>query len=109
MDVVEWFNYATFDIIGDLGWGSSFDCLKSQKISGWIQVVLHFKAVVIAASFKYFPPLDSILEAITPKEALKDINMVVDTARQRVQNVSPKRPTGQICLATYRKVQKGWR
>lgn len=27
-DVVEWFNYATFDIFSDLGWGQSFHGLE---------------------------------------------------------------------------------
>ena len=84
VDIIEWFNYATFGVIGDLGWGSLFDCLENQRLNGWIQVVLHFKAIVIAVSFKYFPPLDSILDPITPKAALADIYHVVDTAKDKV-------------------------
>lgn len=27
--LAEWINFTTFDIMGDLGWGASFDCLRT--------------------------------------------------------------------------------
>ena len=84
INVIDWFTYTVFDIIGDLGWGSSFECLENQKLNDWIEVVLYFKALVFVISFKYFPPLDSILDAITPKAALADIHQAVETAKDRV-------------------------
>jgi len=30
VDMVQWFNFTTFDIIGDLGFGESFDCLENS-------------------------------------------------------------------------------
>lgn len=32
VDIVAWLNYTTFDIIGDLTFGESFDCLKTSKL-----------------------------------------------------------------------------
>lgn len=37
----EWFNYTTFDVIGDLGFGSSFDCLRHSDYHPWVHVITH--------------------------------------------------------------------
>lgn len=66
VDVVEWFNWTTFDIMGDLTYSSPFDCLKegqyhewvSQIFLGikgfpWMQAALHYN---IASLRKYLTP-----------------------------------------------------
>lgn len=39
VDMTAWFNYTTFDIIGDLGFGESFDCLQTSRYHPWIEAV----------------------------------------------------------------------
>ncbi|RYO92945.1 hypothetical protein DL766_010411 [Monosporascus sp. MC13-8B] len=39
LNMREWFNWATFDIIGDLALGSSFGCLEESKYHAWVGVV----------------------------------------------------------------------
>jgi cytochrome P450 len=34
-----WFNYATFDIMGDLAFGESFGCLDSGRMHSWVELV----------------------------------------------------------------------
>jgi len=36
VDIVEWINFCTFDIISDLGWGASFKCLEKQEYHPWV-------------------------------------------------------------------------
>lgn len=76
VDVLKWFNYTTFDIIGDFIWGSAFGCLDQGVSHPWIEVIAQFKVALIAGSFKFYPPLDSILTAITPKSAMADLWMI---------------------------------
>ena len=40
MNVVDWFNYMTFDIIGELVFGESFGALAKGTSSFWIAVIL---------------------------------------------------------------------
>ena len=40
MNVVDWFNYLTFDIIGELVFGESFGALEKGTSSFWIAVIL---------------------------------------------------------------------
>ena len=67
VDVLQWFNYTTFDIIGDLVWGSSFGCLEKVRSHPWIEVIAQFKTALIAAATKFYPPLHRLLIMATPK------------------------------------------
>jgi cytochrome P450 len=37
-DMVEWLNFCTFDVSGDLSFGESFDCLKNGKAHPWVKM-----------------------------------------------------------------------
>lgn len=39
VDLVAYFNFATFDIIGDLAFGAPFDCLASEQYHGWVKAI----------------------------------------------------------------------
>lgn len=86
-------NYTFFDIIGKYVWGSSFDCLEAARGHPWIQVIAQFKFALIAGSFKYYPPLDKILTAITPKSAMADLWMIWRTTEERISQ-RLKKPAG---------------
>jgi hypothetical protein len=36
VNIVRWFNFTTFDIIGDLCFGESFDALRTEEYNYWI-------------------------------------------------------------------------
>ena len=84
VDLLQWLNYTFFDIIGDFVWGSSFDCLGETQEHPWIQVIAQFKFALIAGAFKYYPPFDSILTAITPKSAMADLWMIWKTTEEKI-------------------------
>jgi hypothetical protein len=46
-DTVRWFNYITFDVIGDLSFGESFGCLAEGQYHSWIPII--FDAVKAGA------------------------------------------------------------
>jgi hypothetical protein len=37
----EWLTWTTFDVIGDLGFGSSFQCLETSNYHPWIKLITH--------------------------------------------------------------------
>jgi cytochrome P450 len=39
VNMVAWLNYATFDIIGNLGFGSDFGCLKKGEYHPWVKAI----------------------------------------------------------------------
>ncbi len=85
VDVLEWFNYTTFDIIGDVLWGSSFDCLEKVRYHPWIEVIAQFKKVLIVAATKFYYPLDKILMAITPMSAMADLMQIWNTTEEKIR------------------------
>ena len=84
VDVLKWFNYTTFDIIGDLVWGSSFGCLEAVKYHPWIQVIVQFKTALVVGATKYYSPLDTILTMITPKSAMADLMQIWKTTEEKI-------------------------
>ena len=84
IDVLKWLNYTAFDVIGDLTWGSSFGCLDEKHYHPWVQVVSQFKVAIILGMLKYYPPLDSILNAITPQSALAELMQMWKTTEEKV-------------------------
>ncbi|KAI1209013.1 cytochrome P450 ClCP1 [Annulohypoxylon truncatum] len=39
LNMREWLNWTTFDVIGDLAFGSSFDCLEKSDYHPWVKLV----------------------------------------------------------------------
>lgn len=84
VDVLKWFNYTTFDIIGGVLWGSSFGCLDEVRSHPWLQVISQFKAALIAGAFKFYPPFDDIIMLITPKSALAGLMEIWKTTEEKI-------------------------
>lgn len=81
----EWFNWTTFDVIGDLGFGSSFGCLKNSAYHPWVQLignVLLESAAFRALGILGLRPILNILDKIG-KTKQNDENM--DLVRNKVQ------------------------
>ncbi|PWY71706.1 benzoate 4-monooxygenase cytochrome P450 [Aspergillus heteromorphus CBS 117.55] len=57
VDVAEWYDYATFDIIGDLTFGESLSCLADSKYHAWVPVIFQtLKASVFVRAMLYYVP-----------------------------------------------------
>ncbi|TLD11796.1 hypothetical protein PspLS_11649 [Pyricularia sp. CBS 133598] len=39
LDVRDWFNFCTFDILGELAFSSSFGCLESARYHPWVKII----------------------------------------------------------------------
>lgn len=45
LDMLKWYNFTTFDLIGDLALGKSFDCLKNNTYHDWVSNI--FRSIKI--------------------------------------------------------------
>jgi cytochrome P450 len=67
----DWYNWYTFDVICDLSFGQSFDCVKDKTYHPWVAYLLKvLQAVVFLSVCQRFPPLDRLLVLMVPKSAL---------------------------------------
>ncbi|GME64949.1 hypothetical protein AJ79_03600 [Neofusicoccum parvum] len=58
VDMVKWYNFLTFDVIGDLAFGESFDCLKNSEYHSWISIVFdNIKLSAYLRCTQYYPSI----------------------------------------------------
>lgn len=83
-DVAKWYNWTTFDLIGDLAFGESFHCLETHSTHPWISFIFgSVKAVpIITLLCRY--GVFSILLPLLPKSLLKARQEHYDFSKEKV-------------------------
>ncbi|KAI0199683.1 cytochrome P450 [Astrocystis sublimbata] len=72
LDIAPWFNFITFDIFGDLGFGESFNCLHDSRYHPWIALLFNsVKAASFIVATRFYPLLQSILLRCIPPSLKK--------------------------------------
>lgn len=85
IDMVQWLNFTTFDIVGDLALGESFHCLEESRYHGWVSILFtQFKTAALFVSFRFFG-LDKPLKLMLPKSLLKKRTDHANTAKERIR------------------------
>ncbi|OAX80637.1 hypothetical protein ACJ72_05023 [Emergomyces africanus] len=93
LDLTEWYNYATFDIIGDLTFGESFGCLENAYFHPFVKLILTSgKISSILQCAAYFRPLKSFLLSLIPKSIRKRHANLAKEKLIRRMNVGQERP-----------------
>ena len=96
VNLSDWFNWATFDVIGDLSFGESFDCLRETRYQPWVAMILNnLKYVVLNSVTLRFPPLQRLLRLYVPKgvaQARNDIQSQSKGKVERRMNTKTTRP-----------------
>ncbi|APA13827.1 hypothetical protein SS1G_13923 [Sclerotinia sclerotiorum 1980 UF-70] len=72
-NMVHWYNFTTFDIIGDLTFGDSFGCLDKSDYHPWVSFIFtSFKAAAFMSAAKRFGPLvKKVLDKLIPKNLIQ--------------------------------------
>lgn len=96
LDIVPWFNYTTFDIFGDIGFGESFNCLQHSRYHPWIALLFNsVKAAGFVISARFYPLIDFLLVKCIPKSLIKmredHYQQIVDKVQRRL-NWEVERP-----------------
>ena len=71
VNIVDWYMFLTFDIVGDLGFGESFSCLETSSYHPWLQTLFnYFKMAAFIGSLRiYFTmSIDSIVLRCLPNQ-----------------------------------------
>ncbi|KIN00076.1 hypothetical protein OIDMADRAFT_55967 [Oidiodendron maius Zn] len=68
IDLVRWYNYTTFDMIGDLTFGESFGCLEDNRYHPWVSLIFDTVRVLpYLSAIKYFPMVSLLIRIAMPK------------------------------------------
>lgn len=73
IDISDWLNFTTFDIIGDLSYGESFNCLQSAAYHPWVTILFDFfkSSALITSTLLFLPGLTPILRWTIPKKSIQ--------------------------------------
>lgn len=73
VDMVRWYNFTTFDLIGDLAFGEPFGCLRDGVLHPWIEMVFaSIKGSDFLRHARRFPsPLKELIKCIIPSTIIK--------------------------------------
>ena len=96
LDIVPWFNFTTFDIFGDLGFGESFDCLQHARYHPWIALLFNsVKAATFVISARFYPLVNFVLLKSIPESLMQmqrdHYRQIVDKVQRRL-NWEVERP-----------------
>ncbi|KAJ5384673.1 hypothetical protein N7517_002584 [Penicillium concentricum] len=72
VDMSQWYNFTTFDIIGDLAFGEPFDCLRESQYHPWVKMVfVSMKVMALSRPLLVYPFLAPIVRMLLPKRLKK--------------------------------------
>ena len=87
LDIVKWYNFCVFDIVGDLAFGESFGCLEENQYHSWVAMIVHhFKAAVMMSACRYYPWLYKALMWSVPKSSIEKQAQHFLLAKKKVQH-----------------------
>ncbi|KAI0474459.1 cytochrome P450 [Xylaria cf. heliscus] len=92
-DMREWYNFATFDIIGQVVLSEDFGCLDGRAYHPWTLMVLtHFKLSALLMCSKFYLPLP-VLTFLAPMRLIrlrdKFLSLIRDKVARRCQRTLP--------------------
>lgn len=67
-DMVEWYNFTTFDVIGDLAIGKSFNCLQDSQYHSWVNGI--WKSIKIGPyvrTMATYTDIERLFHLLAPK------------------------------------------
>ncbi|KAL6229195.1 hypothetical protein BDW75DRAFT_225493 [Aspergillus navahoensis] len=86
VDLVKWYNFTTFDIIGDLAFGEPFECLKNSDYHKWVSILMsQIRTATYANVARRLPGSLYLLKFITPKYIIAEKDTHVELTKQKVK------------------------
>ncbi|QPC73189.1 hypothetical protein HYE68_003941 [Fusarium pseudograminearum] len=86
VDIAAWYNFTTFDVIGDLAFGEPFGCLDTGKLHPWITLMFSgVKEVSFTTAMARTPWLNNLWKLVTPKQSMNQWAAHVETSREKVR------------------------
>ncbi|KAF4468054.1 cytochrome P450 [Fusarium albosuccineum] len=84
-EITDWYNWTTFDMIGDLAFGEPFGCLQETRSHPWIQLIFkNIEGIAISTALSKYPFAQSLAKWFTPKSVLRDVQTHHDFTEAQV-------------------------
>ncbi|PUU73918.1 cytochrome P450 [Tuber borchii] len=84
-EMVKWYNFFTFDLIGDLAFGEPFGSLNDAKPHFWVSLLLgNVKAIAWRSVSRWFPVFDKLGVWTAPKSVMKMRDEHMEYSRKKI-------------------------
>ena len=85
VNMTDWLNFFTMDVIGDLAFGESFNCLKTGEYHAWVRTLFSYlKGMSLAAAPRYYPSTEFLFQKLMPKSILDDQRQHTAYANEKI-------------------------
>ena len=90
INIVKWFNCVTFDIVGDLGFGEPFDCLRNGAYRPWVSMVYDASRMLFAfaAAARFYPLIEYVMMNLLPLRMIKMLSIIIKCLLTKFGDVS---------------------
>ncbi|KAL4876594.1 cytochrome P450 [Aspergillus karnatakaensis] len=86
VNIVEWLNWFSFDVVGELAFSESFNQLDRAQSHPWpTMITSHLRYSSLSVCLRFYPPLDRLFPLITPRSLHRLKWKFVSMARDKVQ------------------------
>lgn len=95
-DLVQWYNFTTFDLIGDLAFGEPFGCLASGGYHPWVAMIFeNIKMSVFHEAIQRHPALKRLVSLFVPARLVRSRKehaaLSEQTAKRRLEGGNVER------------------
>ncbi|KAL2266034.1 hypothetical protein VTJ83DRAFT_5386 [Remersonia thermophila] len=71
VDLARWYNFTTFDMVGDLSFGAQFGCLDSGGYHPWVATIFDdIRLITVDETLRRHPLLNALVWSLVPKRWL---------------------------------------
>ncbi|PSN61434.1 cytochrome P450 [Corynespora cassiicola Philippines] len=96
VNMTDWLNFFTMDVIGDLAFGEPFGCLERGDYHDWVRTLfMYLKFMSLAAAPRYWPLLEAVLKRLMPASIMEGQRRHESYANERINkrlNSAASRP-----------------
>lgn len=86
VDIERWFNYTTFDVIGDLAFGEPFGCLENATYHPWVDIIFKsIKNMAYLNSSRRLSWIGPLLMMAVPRSLVTKLAENKELSRQKVR------------------------
>lgn len=99
LDMAEWFNWTTFDIVGDLTFGESFGCLENTTLHPWVRdmftaikgnTMMRIVRHIAGSGHDAATFLPRVMPGKTLQKWRQHLKFTRDKVNRRLNNTSPR-------------------
>ncbi|PHH90361.1 hypothetical protein CDD83_3884 [Cordyceps sp. RAO-2017] len=86
LNIVQWLNFTTFDIIGELSFSEPFFCLENNGYHPWVSFIFRgIQGAALRRFLHYYPLLEWLVQTVNLSSKMKSILQIRSSAKDKAK------------------------